>query len=344
VTKESYQIINNLRLPHGLYLASPSIHYSYVWLRDSFYMSLPFLDKENDLYEKTYHRVLDLFRQYEWKIDFHTTTKPTEQWQYIHSRYSADTVEEIDTPWGHAQHDAIGAILFGIGEGIKRGKPILRDEKDRQVVQKIIFYLNTCRYHEDPDNGMWEEWREVHASSVGAVVAGLISVRDIVFVPEEMIRNGLLALNRLFPHESESRAIDLAQLSLIYPYNLLHPLQAQWIIQEVEDKLLRARGVARYPGDSYYSTKEETHGRGHDITFYHGSEAEWTFGLPWLALCHYQLGNTEKAKEYLKRTEEVMLTEGILPELYYSGTNIPNPNTPLGWSNAMHILAKETIK
>ncbi|MCM2536151.1 hypothetical protein NDK43_32565 [Neobacillus pocheonensis] len=68
----SYQILDHLRLPHGLYLASSSNDYHYVWLRDSFYMSLPFLEQNNGIYEMTYHRILDLFKEYEWKLDIHT--------------------------------------------------------------------------------------------------------------------------------------------------------------------------------------------------------------------------------------------------------------------------------
>ena len=63
---QSYAILNDIRLPHGLYLASPSEDYRYVWIRDSVYISLPFLNKTCDTYQRTYHRFLDLFREYEW--------------------------------------------------------------------------------------------------------------------------------------------------------------------------------------------------------------------------------------------------------------------------------------
>ncbi|MEH7176766.1 glycoside hydrolase family 15 protein [Neobacillus vireti] len=336
----SYQILDQLRLPHGLYLASSSKDYHYVWLRDSFYMALPYLEQNNQFYEMTYHRILDLFREYEWKLDIHTVQKPREQWEYIHSRYSASEVREIDTPWGHAQHDAIGAILWGIGMGQTKGKNIIRDEKDHEIVQKLVGYLGCVEYWQDADNGMWEEWREVHSSSVGACVAGLQAVRDIVFVPGEWITNGYQALSNLFPGESSDRPFDLAQLSLIFPYQVLTGDKAKVIVNQVEKVLLRERGVIRYKGDSYYSTVEHE-GRHHNLTFYYGTEAEWTFGLPWLALCHLELGNIEKANHYIKQTESVMLTDGSLPELYFAKCAEYNSNTPLGWGSAMYILAKE---
>ncbi|MDP4163082.1 MAG: glycoside hydrolase family 15 protein [Bacillota bacterium] len=339
---QSYAILDRLRLDHGLYLASPSIDYSFVWLRDSCYEVLPYLNKSCDRYEKTYHRLLDLFKEYEWKLDIHQTKKPVEQWEFIHAKYDAHTAREIDAPWGHHQLDAIGAILFGIGQGIKAGKPVIRDYKDKDIVQKLVGYLACCEYWDNPDNGMWEEWREIHSSSVGACVAGLQAVRDLVFVPRELILKGYRTLAGMFPVESKDRPADLAQLSLIYPYKVAFCHDAKVIVDRVETLLLRKKGVIRYLGDSYYATNEYE-GRHHPLMHYIGFEAEWTFGLPWLALCHLELGNMEKAAEYIAWTENVMLADGSLPELYFSGIATPNPNTPLGWSNAMYILAKEAL-
>lgn len=338
----SYEILDSIRLPHGLYLASPSEHYSYVWIRDSIYISLPYLDKPCNTYERTYHRLLDLFKEYEWKIDIHTRQKPQGQHEYIHSRYSADDVREIDTPWGHNQFDAIGAFLWAVAQGEKAGKRIIRDEADHRILQKIVWYLGCCQYYIDPDNGMWEEWREVHASSVGACVAGLQAISDYVFVPRQLWLKGYMTLASLFPNESADRPYDLAQMSLIYPYRVLIGADAKLIVDRIESKLLRERGVIRYKGDSYYSTIEHE-GRHHALTHYYATEAEWTFGIPWLALCNLELGNYEKARAYVEWTERIMLEDGSLPELYYAGTATPNPNNPLGWSNAMFILAKEKL-
>ena len=340
--KNSYAVLERLRLPHGLYLAAAGEDYHYVWLRDSFYEVLPYLNSPCTRYEDTYHSILDMFRDLEWKLDIHQLSRPDSQWEYIHAKYDAKTLKEIDEPWGHAQHDAVGAILFGIAEGERVGKEILRDFKDKEIVQKIIGYLECCRYWEDPDNGMWEEWREVHTSSLGAVVAGLqaIDEQEIVEVPSWLIAKGRNALLDMLPMESATRPVDLAQLSLIYPYDVLSYHVASEIVERVEKQLLRQRGCARYHGDSYYSTLEGE-GRDKNLSHYFGTEAEWSFGLPWLALCQLHLGNPEKAKEYLEWTESIMLEDGSLPELYFAGQNKYNGNTPLGWANSLYILAKE---
>lgn len=343
--RESYEVLDRLRLPHGLYLASTSDQYAFVWLRDTVYMSLPYLDKPGGMYEKAFHRILDLFREYEWKLDIIAKQKPTFEWEYVHARYSADEVREIHTqPWGHVQHDMTGAILYGIGIGEARGRTVVRSAKDLEITGKLVKMLESVEYWRDPDNGMWEEERELHASSVGACVAGLEAVKDLVRVPETLIDKGREALNALLPGESGSKPADLAQLSLIYPYRLLAGEQAETVVRQVESELLRERGVIRYCGDSYFSALEWAYGRDRGRSFYRDTEAEWTFGLPWLALCWLELGDPDKARDYLRRTEEVMIEPGVLPELYYSGTSEPNPNTPLGWSSAMYILAREALE
>jgi GH15 family glucan-1,4-alpha-glucosidase len=338
---QSYDILNKLRLPNNMYVASTSSDYNFTWLRDTFYEVLPFLNKPCDKYEKTYHAILDILRKYEFKLDIHTKQKPHSPYEYIHPRYTIDTLEEVQQEWGNCQHDAIGSVLWGIGAGIRAGKNILRDEKDKQIVQKLVNYLYCCNYWMDADNGMWEEYREIHSSSLAACIAGLESVRSTVFVPRELILKGYNTLSNMFPVESADRPVDLAQLSMIFPYRVIFGEDAKLIVDRVEKTLLRNRGVIRYQTDSYYSTLENEYGRNNHPEFYRGSEAEWTFGLPWLALCHMELGNISKAEEYIKRTEEVMLEDGSLPELYFSNSDKYNGNSPLGWSSGMYILAKE---
>jgi phosphorylase kinase alpha/beta subunit len=340
--QKSYDILDSIRLPHGLYIASPSEHYSAVWIRDTLYISLPYLNKNCDTYEKALHRLLDLLLEYEWKIDIHTKERPRETWQYIHAKYDAFNVKEILEPWGHAQHDAVGLMLWSVGEGERRGKKIIRNDRDRDIVQKLVYYLETCEYWHDEDNGMWEEKREVHASSLGSVVSGLRAVRNLVTVPSELIMKGMEALQKLNGWETDNREVDMSQLSLIYPHKVYSREMAMDVLHRVEDKLLRARGVIRYEGDSYYSTKE-AEGRYHALSHYFGTEGEWCMGLPWLALCYMELGDNETAQKYITLTEQVMLTDGSLPELYFANTNEPNPNTPLGWANAMYVVAKERI-
>ena len=51
------------------------------------------------------------------------------------------------------------------------------------------------------------------------------------------------------PRESETKEVDMAQLSLIYPYNVVNSEQRDAILKNVEEKLLKEKGILRYIGE-----------------------------------------------------------------------------------------------
>jgi hypothetical protein len=341
--QQSYTILDKYRLDNGLYLASSSIFYRYTWLRDNFYISLAFLDKPCDTYERTFWRTFDLFKELEWKIDIHTKIKPKYKHEYIHARYSAEEVKEIhDQEWAHDQNDCAGQFLWCVGEGIKRGKKMIRDDHDKRILQKLVWYLDTLDYANDENAGMWEEDSELRASSLAACVAGLLNVSNVVYVPSDLIAKGFKSLYELFPNETVTRDVDLSLLSLIYPYNLLPKNMAQEILHNVETELLTSTGCYRYRGDSYYSTLEKLHGRHHPKEFFYGTEGSWCMSFPWLSLCFQTIGELDKAKYYLEKAESVMLEDGSLPEIIMADGTV-NPNSPLLWGNSLYIQAKEGL-
>lgn len=320
--QEAIHVLDRMRLPNGAYTASLSSDYSFVWIRDVVYTVLPFIHSTSDRYEKAYHALFDLFRDYEWKIDIHTEKKPVYLFEYIHSRYSTD-LKELPQEWGHAQNDAIGAFLWGVGEGMRNGHKVIRDQKDLAILQKLVDYLECLQYWQSEDNGMWEENMELHASSVGACVAGLHAVKMLVDVDDELIRKGEETLRFLLPRESVTKETDLALLSLVYPYRILDRKTALTIVEMVAGRLEREYGCIRYLNDRYYNR---------------GREAEWCFGFPWLGLCYQELGLFEKAYEYIAKTEKIIPDNWEVPELYIGGTDEPNGNTPLAWSVSLSYL------
>lgn len=58
-------------------------------------------------------------------------------------------------------------------------------------------------------------------------------------------------------------------------------------------------------------------------------------------MIHRQLGHVEKADDYLAWAARLQNAPGELPELYFAASSESGPNTPLGWSIAMHVLAIE---
>ena len=328
-------ILKSLQYKSGLFAASDknvSTGYDKSWLRDNFYEALAFyVLKDYETIKHTYHALLDVFLKHEDKIDHAISTKPEHKHQYIHARFHPETFDEFWEDWGNKQNDAVGAILFMIGHLHEHKKSPLRNRDDKRIVQKLVEYLKSVEYWHDWDSGMWEENEEIHASSVGACLAGLKSVRKIsgIHVPLELITNGKRTLANLLPRESDKKFVDLALLSLIYPYKVVTKKQRDTILENTEYHLVRKKGVIRYKNDYYYNKNEDGV----------SEEAEWTFGMSWLTIIYNQIGDTEKANYYEKKTLETINKKGQVPELYYSNTDKENENSPLGWSESMFIIA-----
>ena len=172
---------------------------------------------------------------------------------------------------------------------------------------------------------MWEEREEIHASSIGACVAGLKAVKHLVVVPDELIWKGECALAKLLPRESETKETDLALLSLIYPYAIVTPEQRDAILDGVERLLVRERGVCRYLGDRYYGDDS--------------NEASWTMGLPWLAIIYKLMNKPHKHAFYMRKCIDALNSDGELPELYYANSSRHNENTPLAWAHSLMVVA-----
>lgn len=148
-------------------------------------------------------------------------------------------------------------------------------------------------------------------------------ISKLVNVPLWLISKGEEILNKLLPRESETKEVDLALLSLIYPYNVVSEEQKVMILKNVEQKLVRNKGVIRYKGDKYYNIK---------------GEAEWTFGFPWLAIIYRQMNRPDKYAYYMRKTVEAMNEKGELPELYFADSSDHNENSPLGWAQALFLV------
>jgi GH15 family glucan-1,4-alpha-glucosidase len=335
LVKQHLKILDGLRFKSGLFSASKptvSTGYDKAWLRDNFYECIAFeVVHDWDSVRKTYRALLDIFKKHEAKIDYAISQKPEYTHQFIHARYHPDTFEEFWEEWGNKQNDSIGCVLFKIGELEKRKVSVLEDDDDKRLVQKLVDYLSTLEYWHDEDSGMWEEDEEVHASSIGACVAGLEMVKGIdgIEVPSELIKKGHAALAKLLPRESEKKFVDLALLSLIWPYEVTTKRQAKEILDNVEYHLLKRKGVIRYKGDAYYNKNLDNY----------SEEAEWTFGLAWLAIIYDHLGMKKKAKVFLDKVLGTISKSGEVPELYYSNSDKPNDNNPLGWSESLFITA-----
>lgn len=332
-------IIRGLEKRPGVFTASAHdvpTGYDKAWLRDIYFIVLSFLETGDiETVQRSARSLLDVFLKHKDKINWAAEHKPHETWQYIHARFHPETFEEFWEEWGNSQNDAVGEVLNLICELELRGHGIVNSDDDKEMLQLIVNYLLNLEYWYDLDNGIWEENMEVHASSVGSVVAALKKASEIewLVVPSWGITKGEEALRELLPRESTDKFADLALLTLIYPFSVTTPDETREILRNVEYHLTRNKGVIRYKNDRYYNNNVDGY----------SEEAEWCFGLSWLAIIYAQMGAKEQAEHYMQRAHEALSEEGLVPELYYSHSNRPNENTPLGWAESMYVIALKKV-
>ena len=326
--------IRALRSASGLFMASRSdvnTGYNKAWLRDNFYTCLAFEEVEDwDTVRRVWKALLQIFVKHKDKIDWARKNKPYETWQYIHARYHPETFEEFWEEWGNKRNDAVGEILWKLGDLEERGIKIIETPEEKLVVQILVDYLESIEYWHNPDNGVWEEYEELHMSSVGACVAGLRKVKSVttINVHDYLIEKGEETLRKFLPRESNSKFADLALLSLIYPFNVVNERTAREIVRKVEYHLERDRGIIRYKNDRYYNKNEDGF----------SEEAEWCFGFPWLSIIYNFWGDSEKSHFYLQKSISTIYNDQI-PELYYSDSPKPNENVPLAWAESLFVVA-----
>jgi GH15 family glucan-1,4-alpha-glucosidase len=163
---ESQQFTNKL-------LAAGKDDYHKVWIRDNVYVALAyveagFLDKAATIYSDLYQ----IISKYEHILN--EKKYPTHDDELLHPRFDSSG-EEIPGHWSNKQHDAIGILLFGVGQLYLVDEDYISNSM-RNISQKLINYLEVCEYWQDKDNGMWEEGPALHASSLAACVKGIEAV------------------------------------------------------------------------------------------------------------------------------------------------------------------------
>lgn len=329
-----------LQKPSGAFTASVhdvSTGYDKAWLRDIYFIVLSFLEvEEYEPVKQAAKALLTVFVKNKEKINWAIENKPHYTWQYIHARFHPETFEEFWEEWGNSQNDAVGEVLNLLVELELRGQSVIETDEERAMVQKIIDYLVSLEYWLDPDNGIWEENMELHASSVGSCVAALKKAKQLpwLHVTEASIELGEDTLRALLPRESSTKFADLALLTLIYPFHVTTEEETLTILRNVEYHLTKDKGVIRYKHDRYYNLNEDGY----------SEEAEWCFGLAWLAIIYAERGEKDRAWYYLERAKGTVTADGKVPELYYSHTDKSNENTPLGWAESMYIIALKKVK
>lgn len=314
-----FAVIRSQQLPNKLTIAGGG-DYDKIWIRDNVYVALAFIEAGQAVEAAQILAGLCKFiakYQQSWDRDEY----PAKDSELLHPRFTTSG-DEVAGHWGNKQHDAVGALLFGIGRLYEINQEYISGSM-KELSQKLINYLEACRYWQDEDDGMWEDNPTLHSSSLAACIRGIEMTGAFCDFDKQKHQLAKQNLERLLPRESSQHADDMALLSLIWPYGY----KLSNILESVESHLLRPRGVIRFIGDEYEAGGD--------------SEPQWVMGIPWLGIAHFELGDTEKAKHYLAETEKLYTANG-LPESYMAN-NQACIHTPLAWSHAMAIVLRAKL-
>lgn len=322
-----------------LFLASPGPDYKRIWIRDNCQIIYSlFTAGFYNQAKSSMSELLKLVKMYNHKFFWIVNDgKPAREdnWKLLHPVYYPSRME-LEEEWGWNQNDAWGLLLFCAGE-IEEKFPGFLTISDKEILQKIVFYLMIIRYWEE-DNGIWEENSMVNAVSIVTCLKGLEKISPYVMVPEDMMAAGertfrIMTIGNNFCY-SQTRKMDLSLLQLIYP---LRYVLNKDLLENVEQALLREKGLIRYFGDSYESSDHEP------------KEAQWPLGLFWLGLAWATLGDKEKAHDWWVRANATRTIDDYIPESYAlketeNGLAYePCPHTPLTWAHAFAIALRSFI-
>ncbi len=359
--EKSLEVLKNSQTRTGAFKASLSgTHYSACWLRDGFWIATALEDLDTDRSVKYYHWVLDLFRKHEWKMDkmIEMPERVSEN-EVLHPKFDPEG-NEFQEPWGWNQLDSIGVVLYGISRLEKKGIQVIRDYKDRELLQKAVKYMRHAWKHHSEDHSVWEEEKEIHAASVAAMIAGIRGMEEVNIIkdnsPTEEMWEFLQTYRRIgkvyIDHGKKEYGVDLSTM-VVWSLGLVETKEFLHTVRHIEKHLLGDRGgVKRYKNDEYFNVN--------------GEEGQWTLGALWLsqfyASLYKQTNKTEhknRALWYLWKMTKATTEEGLFPEQILAEgaeerndvVELPGINrygnavtTPLAWSHAMYLLAMEELE
>ena len=280
-------------LPNGLFSAAAGeggdfelSGYHNVWVRDNIQIAWAHLAVLNDakiatncirslaaFFAKYRHRFSDVI---DGKVD------ASDPMHRPHIRFDGTHLTENTEKWAHAQNDALGYFLWLSCRLIIRGD-LKVDDVDWTLFSQLVQFWQAVEVWQDEDSGHWEEVRKVAASSIGCVVAGLASLRELMSQTtvcknlaggphpivmadvDELLQKCRTALHRILPAECiqldplHNRRYDAALLFLIYPLNVISDRTMEdQILSDVKTHLQGTYGIRRYLGDSYWCADYRT--------------------------------------------------------------------------------------
>ena len=220
----------------------------------------------------------------------------------------------------------------------------------------------------------WREWlRAAQARELRIAGLTIPDARALEIAATALIDEAGRALLAILPGECaqlsprQNRRYDAALLLLVYPLGVVEGALADLIVDDVRRYLQGPVGIRRYLRDSYwapdydrrvaagdrardYSTDIETR----DVLIEDiGREAQWCLFDPLLSALfgeRFKAGGNadDRARQvlYFNRALAHLTETWACPELFYErdGRLVPNPHTPLLWTQANMRLALAALR
>ncbi len=297
----------------------------------------------------------------------------------LHAKYNTRTGEAVvgDYDWGHLQLDATSLFLLMLAQMTASGLRIVFTLNEVNFVQNLVHYIS--RTYRTPDYGIWERGdkinhgiAELNASSIGMAKAALESMSgfnlfgkeggqaSVVHVISDDIARCGIALESLLPHESVSKEVDAAVLSVIgFPaFAVKDPVLRKKTEHLIVQKLAGRYGCKRFLLDGHQTAIEDVHKLHYEpqeLKQFADIECEWPLFFCYLLLNSAFAGDTGAANSYRQQLDSLLVEQNgqkLLPELYrlpaelmaaekarpHSQTRIANDNVPLVWAQSLYIL------
>lgn len=317
---ESKGTFNFATLDNGLFSAAAVnsatsyTGYSAVWIRDNIYLAhTHYLIGHTQIAIANLKTLMAYFQKFQWRFEeiIQGRVDPDNVMERPHVRFNGRDLLEIDQQWSHAQNDALGYFLWFYCQLVRERLIELRPQ-NLEILALFPVYFQAIQYWQDEDSGHWEEERKIAASSIGAVIAGLKSLKlllternlvtecqyrgkSITAISDELVNLGQIALLKILPAECiqadpQYRLHDAALLFLIYPLGIVEAKMSERIVSNVIGNLQGDYGIRRYLGDSFWcrnykdlpeeirtsiSSEREQWLKEHNRNLVEGEEAQW---------------------------------------------------------------------
>ena len=206
-------------------------------------------------------------------------------------------------------------------------------------------------------------------------VSGLstVAARELEMAATALIDDGGRALLAILPAECvqasprQHRRYDAALLFLVHPLGVVEHALADLVVDDVCRYLQGPVGIRRYLRDSYWAPdyerrvteRDRTRDYSEDIEARDilleeiGGEAQWCVFDPMVSALHGARAirsgaAADRARQvaYFNRALAQVTEDWACPELYYrrAGALVPNPHTPLLWTQANLRLALAALR